>query len=81
LACEYKKISIRRDNINKLSKKKYCFYSSLPTVILVSPDNKRIFNLLLQRANQRLRNVFGFELQEATLKDKSGVQQQGKGHM
>ncbi|KAG1137980.1 hypothetical protein G6F37_008572 [Rhizopus arrhizus] len=60
LACEYKKISIRRDNINKL----------------ISPDNKRIFNLLLQRANQRLRNVFGFELQEATLKDKSGVQQQ-----
>ncbi|EIE90824.1 hypothetical protein RO3G_15535 [Rhizopus delemar RA 99-880] len=53
-------ISIRRDNINKL----------------ISPDNKRIFNLLLQRANQRLRNVFGFELQEATLKDKSGVQQQ-----
>ncbi|CAO3698866.1 unnamed protein product [Rhizopus microsporus] len=55
LACEYKKINIRRENINKI----------------ITPDNKRIFNTLLEQANQRLRTIFGYELQEAILKDKN----------
>ncbi|KAG1440399.1 hypothetical protein G6F56_011942 [Rhizopus delemar] len=58
LACEHKKTTIRRDNINKI----------------VLPDNRRLFNTLFQRANERLRTVFGFELQEATLKDRIGPQ-------
>lgn len=82
LSCEYKKKTIRRED---LAKRKWCyrFFSSktkqladTTTAIVLTEPFKRSLQLVLSRAQEKLRHVFGFEIVELpNMKEKSNQSQ------